>query len=252
MRITKNVILITGGATGIGLALAEIFLQKENEVIICSRRKNKLDDAKYKLSQLYTFQCDVAIEEDRNKLTEWVTSEFGNLNILVNNAGIQNEIDFRKGIADLQNNESEIDINFKAPVRLSAVMIPHLMKQKDAAIINISSGLGFAPISIMPVYCATKAALHSYSLSLRHQLRKTSIKVFEIIPPTVDTELDRGARDRRGQTDRGIKPDIVALAAIEAIENDKYEIAVGQAQYLVDSSGKDSEILFERMNARFY
>jgi uncharacterized oxidoreductase len=121
----------------------------------------------------------------------------------------------------------------------------------QTAIFNILSGLAFAPLSIMPVYCATKAALHSYSLTLRHQLRKTSIKVFEIIPPTVDTELDRGARDRRGQTDRGIKPDVVASAAIEAIKNDKYEAAVGQAQFLMDSSRKEPDNLFNRMNARF-
>ena len=251
MTITKNVVLITGGATGIGLALAEAFLQKGNEVIICSRRKNKLDEARYKLPRLYTFQSDISKDEERKRIANWVTSEFGNLNILVNNAGIQNEIDFRKGIADLQNNGNEIDINFEAPVYLSAIMIPHLMKHKEAAIINISSGLGFAPISIMPVYCATKAALHSFSLSLRHQLRNTSIKVFEIIPPTVDTELDRGARDKRGQTDRGIKPEIVASAAIEAVENNKYEIAVGQAQFLVDSSRKEPDILFGRMNERF-
>jgi uncharacterized oxidoreductase len=252
MNMTQNVILITGGATGIGLALAEIFLKKGNEVIICNRRKNKLDEAKFKLPNLYTFQCDIAKEEDRKKLIELITTEFGNLNILVNNAGIQNEIDFRKGLIDLQNNESEIDINFKVPVLLSAQIIPYLIKQKESAIINISSGLAFAPISIMPVYCATKAALHSFSMSLRHQLRKTSVKVFEIIPPTVDTELDRGARDKRGQTDRGIRTEIVAVSAVEAIENDKYEVAIGQAQFLVDNSRKEPDVLFTRMNERFY
>jgi uncharacterized oxidoreductase len=102
----------------------------------------------------------------------------------------------------------------------------------------------------MPVYCATKAAIHSFSLSLRHQLKDTSIKVFEIIPPTTDTELDRGARDKRGQADRGVKPEVVAASAIEAMEKDNYEVAIGQAQFLRDSSRKDPERIFQMINSR--
>jgi uncharacterized oxidoreductase len=248
MRKSGNTILITGGATGIGLALAEAFLRKGNEVIICGRRKDKLDQAKDKFSQLQTIKCDVADPEDRKRLYNLVVRNHKDFNILINNAGIQKEIDFKKGTTDLQGGENEININLQAPVHLSALFVPHLMAQKEAAIVNISSGLAFIPIAIMPVYCATKAAMHSFSLSLRYQLRDTSIKVFEIIPPTTDTELDRGARQKRGQTDRGIKPEIVAEATIKAMDKDDFEVAVGQAQFLRTSSRKEPERVFQTIN----
>jgi uncharacterized oxidoreductase len=250
MHTSGNTILITGGATGIGLALAEAFLRKENEVIICGRREAKLTEAKNKFPRLHTRRCDVAVAEGRKSLSDWAVDNFRSLNILINNVGIQKEIDFKKGTTDLLSGENEIEVNLQAPVHLSALFIPHLMKRREAAIVNISSGLGFVPLSIMPVYCATKAALHSFSLSLRHQLRNTSIKVFEIIPPTTDTELDRGARDKRSQADRGIKPEVVAGAAIEALDRDDYETAVGQAQFLRDSSRKEPERVFQMINAR--
>jgi uncharacterized oxidoreductase len=250
MRTTRNTILITGGATGIGFALAEAFLKKGNEVLVCGRREDKLAEARKKLPQLHTLKCDVADVEDLKCLLDWAVSNFRSLNILVNNAGIQREIDFKKGTVDLMCGENEIEINLQAPVHLSALFIPHLIKQKEAAIVNITSGLAFVPIAIMPVYCATKAAIHSFSLSLRHQLRDTPIKVFEIIPPTTDTELDRGARDKRGQVDRGVKPEVVAASAIEAMEKDNYEMAIGQAQFLMDSSRKDPERIFQMINSR--
>jgi uncharacterized oxidoreductase len=250
MRISGNTILITGGATGIGLALAESFLRKGNKVIICGRRKDRLAQATDKFSQLQFITCDVADPADRERLYNWVKENHKDFNILINNAGIQKEINLKKGTSDLQGEENEIDINLKAPVHLAAMFVPHLMAQKEAAIVNISSGLGFIPIAFMPVYCATKAALHSFSLSLRHQLKDTSIKIFEIIPPTVDTELDRGARQKRGQTDRGIKPEIVAEAAIEAMEKDDYEAAVGQAQFLRSSSRTEPERVFQMINGR--
>lgn len=250
MHTSGNTILITGGATGIGFTLADALLRKGNEVLICGRREDKLAEAKKKLPKLHTIRCDVANAEDRKRLLDWVVTNFGSLNILVNNAGIQREIDFKKGTVDLMSGENEIEINLQAPVHLSALFIPHLIKQKEAAIVNISSGLAFVPIAIMPVYCATKAAIHSFSLSLRHQLKDTSIKVFEIIPPTTDTELDRGARDKRGQADRGAKPEIVVAATMEALEKDNFEIAIGQAEFLRDSSRKDPEGIFRRINSR--
>jgi uncharacterized oxidoreductase len=250
MHTSGNTILITGGATGIGFTLADALLRKGNEVLICGRREDKLAEAKKKLPKLHTIRCDVANAEDRKRLLDWVVTNFGSLNILVNNAGIQREIDFKKGTVDLMSGENEIEINLQAPVHLSALFIPHLMKQKESAIVNISSGLAFVPIAIMPVYCATKAAIHSFSLSLRHQLKDTSIKVFEIIPPTTDTELDKGARDKRGQADKGVKPEVVAASAIEAMEKDNFEVAIGQAQFLMDSSRKDPERIFQMINSR--
>ena len=248
MKTTGNTILITGGATGIGFSLAEVFVNAGNEVIICGRRENKLKEAKNKLPQIHTKVCDLSQEKERESLYKWVNSHFKNLNILINNAGIQRMVNLRKGTRDLFNGEDEIEINLTAPINLSAYFIPLFLKQKEAAIINISSGLCFVPIAAMPVYCATKSAIHSFSLSLRHQLRDTSIKVFEIIPPIVDTELDKGARGERGQEDRGIPPFKVAQATLKALENDEYEIAIGMAENLRMGARKNPDQTFQNIN----
>ena len=249
MKTTGNTILITGGGTGIGLALAGLLLKEGNQVLICGRRKEVLDEARRKLPKLNTLQCDVADAAGRQSLLDWATRDFPDLNILVNNAGIQRQIDFRKGAADLRAGEDEITVNLLGPVHLTALFIPHLMRQESAAIVNVSSGLGFIPLAIMPVYCATKAAIHSFSLSLRHQLRDTSVRVFEVIPPTVDTNLDRGARQGRGQAERGIPPEEVATATLKGLAEDEYELAIGQAQWLRRGSREDLDQIFQRMNS---
>jgi len=248
VKISGNTVLITGGATGIGLALAEAFFRKGNEVIICGRRKNKLLEAQKKLPKLHIKVCDISKDRNRKALFDWATSNFTNLNILVNNAGIQREIDLTQGIADLESGEDEIGVNLEAPIYLSALFIPHLIKQKESAIVNISSGLAFVPIAAMPVYCATKAAIHSFSLSLRHQLDVTKVKVYEVVPPIVDTELDKGARGQRGQDNRGIKPEEVAAATIKGVENDDFEIVIGMAQNLRMGARTNPEQAFNQIN----
>jgi len=248
MKTNGNTILITGGATGIGFALTEAFVKEGNDVIICGRREHKLKDAKSKLPQIHTRVCDLSKEKEREALYNWIESNFQDINVLVNNAGIQRMIDFTKGISELSDGENEIGINLTAPVHLSAYFIPELLKRKESAIINVSSGLGFIPIAVMPVYCATKAAIHSFSLSIRHQLRNTSIKVFEVIPPMVDTELDKGARDERGQVDKGIPPEEVAIATLKALEENEYEIAIGMAQNLRMGARNNPEQIFQGIN----
>lgn len=246
MKTSGNVILITGGATGIGFFLAQEFIKAGSEVIVCGRREKKLKEAKRKLPQLHTRICDLSKETERKEMFEWTTKNFENVNILVNNAGIQRMIDLKKGTEELFAGEDEIEINFKAYVNMAAYFIPTFMKKNEAAIVNISSGLGFVPLTIDPIYSATKAAIHSFSISLRHQLRNTPIKVFEIIAPTVDTELDKGARARRGQQDRGIKPEEVARAIIEAIEKDELQTAIGIAKGAPNPEKFDE--IFQRMN----
>lgn len=232
MKLTNNTILITGGATGIGLALAEAFLQQGNTVIICGRREEKLREVKTRYPLLHTRVCDVGNADERTALFEWSTREFPTLNVLVNNAGIQREIDFRRGTADFDPAESEIGINFDGVVHLTALFVPHLMQQPEAAICQVSSGLALIPLAVAPVYSATKAALHSLSLSLRHQLRHTTVKVFEILPPIVETELNRGARAGRGQTQPGISTEQVATETLTGMAQDNYEIAVGRVKAL--------------------
>jgi len=251
LRINNNTILITGGVTGIGLALTGIFVRGGNEVIICGRRQEKLHEAQCLFPGIQTKVCDVSDLSDRQRLFEWVIEKFPTLNMLVNNAAIQKQIDFVKGVDLHLAGENEIGINFSAPVELSTLFIPHLMEQDEAAIVNVSSGLGFVPLAMMPVYCATKAALHSFSWSLRHQLRKTNIKVFEVIPPTVDTELDRGAREKRKQEHRGIPPIEVAEATLAGLAKDVFEITIGQSQDLRTRTPREAEDLFERMNGNW-
>jgi uncharacterized oxidoreductase len=251
MKTKNNTILITGGATGIGLALAEAFVKEGNQVIICGRRKERLEQARKKLSGIAVQVCDVAEAEQRQALLDWSLANFPHLNMLVNNAGVQRSIDFTQGMRDLSPNKDEIEINFNAPVQLSALFLPHLIQQQEAAIVNVSSGLGFIPLTILPVYCATKAALHSFSLSLRHQLRRTRVKVFELIPPTVDTELDGGARDDRPQEYRGIPAGEVAQAALIGLGKDEFEITVGQSQGLRTNTRQEAEQIFQRMNGNW-
>lgn len=249
MKTSGNTILITGGGTGIGLALADMFVQQYNQVLICGRRQEKLEEAQKRIPELHTFRCDLSRAEDRQSLYDWAIQSFPNLNVLVNNAGIQKMIDLKQGPAAIHSEEDEIEINLTAPIDLCSLFIPHLLKQPESALINVTGGLEFIPIASMPIYCATKAALHSYTLSLRHQLRDTRIKVFELIPPTVDTELDHGSRERRGMVNRGIKPEEVARETLPALAKDEMEIAIGQAQYLRQSARENPEAAFERLNS---
>lgn len=236
MQTTKNTILITGGSTGIGLALAETFIKAGNEVVICGRRESKLLEVRQTFPQLHTRVCDIAKKAEREELYQWMISEFPHVNMLVNNAGIQKEIDFLTGASGLYDEESEIETNLAASIHLSALFIPHfLQRTKECAIINITSGLAFIPLKIVPVYCATKAGLHSFSISLRSQLAKTNISVFEIAPPIVKTELHREAQARK-QSQRGISAQVVAEAAFKALKSNQYETIVGQARVLKGAS----------------
>jgi uncharacterized oxidoreductase len=247
MKLAGNTVLITGGATGIGFVLAEAFLKEGSIVLVCGRREARLAEAKKRHPALHTRVSDIAKEEDRRTLGDWAISH--NVNILINNAGMQREVDFTRGLPALMEGDNEIRCNLEGPLFLTALLLPHLQSRQNAAIINISSGLGFVPIARMPVYCATKAALHSFTVSLRHQLAGKGIKVFEVIPPTVDTELDRGARAKRGQTDRGIPAQEVADAVMKGLTEDQFEIPVGTAANLVAGSRANFDQIFKNMNA---
>ena len=243
MRTTGNTILITGGGTGIGLALAERLVHRDNEVIICGRRRQRLLAAKKRIPRLNIRVCDVSRPASRRALVQWIVSEFPNLNILVNNAGIQRTVDFRKGARDLPDADIEVATNLIAPIHLSGLLISRLKRQKRAAIVNISSGLAFTPLAAVPVYCATKSAIHSISLTLRFQLRDTPVRVFEVAPPMVSTELS-GNRRRTESDEYSMSPDEVARGIIDAMENDTYEVALGPAAGLY----KKREALFATIN----
>ena len=249
MKTSGNTVLITGGATGIGFALAEAFVDAGNKVLICGRRRAKLEEAQQKLPNIQVRQCDLSKQAERESLFNWVKGQYQDLNILVNNAGIQRIIDFTQGASELLRGEDEVEVNFVVPVHLSAYFAPLLMDKKEAAIVNVSSGLAFVPIATMPVYCATKAAVHMFSVSLRHQLKGTSVKVFEIVPPAVDTELGRGSSRDAERTHGGIPASEVAVQTIRALKNDQYGIVVGRAKGLVDASREDFERKFQELNS---
>jgi len=251
MEISGNTVLITGGATGIGYAMAEYFLEEGNEVIICGRRKEKLLKAQQKHPDFHVKVCDIAEAKDRETLLNWISSSFNNLNILVNNAGIQRDIDFTKGISEFLDGENEIRINLEAPIILSGMFIPILAGKKNAAIINISSGLGFVPAACMPVYSASKAGLHAYTMALRYQLLKSGIKVFEIVPPAVDTELNPEGRAGRGNYKAGLKPREFVAAVMKGFKNDVFEIGYGMTEGHIKASREELDRSFQRMNSQW-
>jgi uncharacterized oxidoreductase len=236
VKTTGNIILITGAGTGIGLAMAEAFLNAGNEVLICGRRESKLLEAKQKHPQLQIRVCDIGIKSQREDLFQWATNAFPHINMLINNAGIQKEINFLTGATNLNDDENEIEINLTASIHLCALFIPHFLPQKkECAIVNVTSGLAFIPLKIVPVYCATKAALHTFSISLRSQLAKTNIHVFEVAPPIVKTELHREAKARK-QSEQGMAPSAVAEATLKAIKRNRYETIIEKAKLLKAAS----------------
>ncbi len=246
MQTSGNTILITGGTSGIGLAFAEEFMHRNNQVIICGRRKDRLDEIKERYPAIATRVCDVADAAQRTDLATWVLQHFPAVNVLINNAGVQLLTDLTRPI-DLNRVQLEVETNFMAPVHLTSLFSQYLTAQPHAAIINISSGLAFVPLSFMPVYCATKAAIHSLTLSLRHQLRNTPVQVFEIAPPAVDTELGSDRRTDKTQTHGGMPVQEFLQEAMIALEQDVLEAPIGTAKL----SREKREALFEERNKHF-
>ena len=185
MKISNNKILITGGASGIGLGLTERFVKENNTVIICGRRESLLKEVAKKYPSVITRRCDLSIASEREELFRWISEKHNDLNVLVNNAGIQqwmsvSDSDF------YQRAKEEIAINIEAPVHLISLFSN--LKSLDT-IINVTSGLSFVPLARVPVYCASKAFFHSFTLSLRHLLKSKNIEIIEVIPPALNTDL---------------------------------------------------------------
>lgn len=243
MKLTGNTILLTGGASGIGLAMAKRFLERGNEVIICGRRADRLAEAQMEFPGLHVRVADVSTANGRAALAVWAGNHFPGLNVLVNNAGIQRSIDLTKG-EEWDATRSEIAINLEAPIHLSQILLPQLRAHAGPAIINVTSGLSFVPLANVPVYCATKAALHSFTLSLRHQLRGTPVEVIEVIPPAVDTDLQAP-----GLHTFGVNVDLFADAVFEGLETGEAEIAYGTADLSSRASREQLDTIFERLNA---
>jgi uncharacterized oxidoreductase len=189
MKTTSNTILITGGGSGIGRGLAEAFHALGNQVIIAGRRQQVLDETTRANPGMLSAVLDLGDPAAIRAFAAEMTKRHPNLNVLINNAGIARLENLKAPPSDLADVEAMITTNLLGPIRLTAALLPHLQKQPRATILNVTSGLGFVPLPHSPTYSATKAALHSYSVSLRVQLRGTPVEVIEIIPPYVQTEL---------------------------------------------------------------
>jgi uncharacterized oxidoreductase len=226
MEVKKNTVLITGGGSGIGRSLASAFVQNGSNVIICGRDERKLEIAKELTPELHTKVCDVTSEEQRQALFEWVKEYFPALNMLINNAGVMRIVDLTQIDASDSRVSQEVEINLVSPIKLSLMFLPLLTTQPQAAVVNISSGFAYVPDAGTPIYCATKAAIHSFSQSLRYQLRNTPVEVFEVLPPGVDTDLNS-----EGNFDK-ISPDKVAEVVLKEMVKGTTEIRIGQANPL--------------------
>ena len=189
MNATGNTILITGGGSGIGRGLAEAFHKQGNQVIIAGRRQSVLDETTAANPGMKSYTLDMEDSVDIESFAGKVVADFPSLNVVINNAGIMKTEDLTSDPVDLSVSESIIVTNLLGPIRLTAALLPTLKQQPRATIMTLSSGLAFLPLAVTPTYCATKAAIHSWTQSLRYQLRDTHIEVLELAPPYVQTEL---------------------------------------------------------------
>ena len=248
MNLSNQTILITGGTSGIGLELAKQLTKMKNKIIITGRDQKKLDQAKKLLPQIETFQSDVSDPNSIRQLFEKVTKQFPDLNILINNAGIMRTINLHDKDGSLEDLTREIEINLNGPIRMAKQFLPHLKTKANAAIVNVSSGLAFVPLPMSPVYCATKAGLHSFSQSLRVQLKNTNVKVIELAPPATQTELlgDFNAEDMKGVSIMKVE-DMVAFA-IKGMKNGHLEIRPGQSNQLKVMSRLAPEFILKQMS----
>ena len=197
MKTTGNTILITGGGSGIGRGLAEAFHALGNQVIIAGRRQQMLDATTAANPGMKSATLDIDNAASIRAFAAKVTADYPALNVVIQNAGIMRPENLKAQPEDLADAEAIIATNLLGPIRLTAALLPLLLKQASSTIMTVSSGLAFVPLTPTPTYCATKAAIHSYTQSLRYQLRDTSVEVLELIPPYVQTDLLDGATDPR-------------------------------------------------------
>lgn len=242
MELSAHTVLVTGGASGIGLGLAERFLRSRSDVLICGRREDKLAEVKSKYPSIHTRVCDLADASDRIALVDWALGTCPGLDVLVNNAGIQRRVDLGKG-EPWETTHEEIAINLEAQVHLCTLLVAHLERRKQPAILNVTSGLAFVPLASAPIYSATKAALRSFTLSLRHQLSKTNITVIEIAPPAVKTDLGGP-----GLHEHGVALSEFIDAVVAKLQAGDLEITYGFSDNASNASREERDQIFTRLN----
>ena len=246
MRLTGKTVLITGGTSGIGLELARQLVARANVVSVPGRDPDKLAATARALPGLHTFRSDVSDPAAIAALHDTVLAQFPALDVLVNNAGIMRNLNLNqeRGLAKVPR---EIEVNLNGPIRMVQQFLPHLKTRPQALIVNVSSGLAFVPLAISPVYSATKAAIHSFSQSLRAQLGGTCVSVVELAPPGVETPLFRGEFERELKGQKAMDVTTLARHAIRGIEAGKAEIRPGQSNILKAMSRIAPDFTFRQM-----
>jgi uncharacterized oxidoreductase len=240
MKMHSNTILITGGTSGIGKGLAEAFHHLGNQVLISGRREDRLRSICAANPGMRHFVLDVTDLNAVRHTARNIIEEFPALNCVFNNSGMQRRHDFAAGKPiDDSAMLAEIQTNLIGLIRVSTEFLPHLKNQQNATLLNVSSGLAFVPLAVFPVYCATKAAVHSFSLSLRHQLRDSNVKVIELIPPYVATELGGGVQAPAGALHQMPLEAFIA-ETMKELAGDAEEIAISGAKNLVAASSPES------------
>ncbi|GAB3988286.1 SDR family NAD(P)-dependent oxidoreductase [Spirosoma daeguense] len=223
MDLKNSTILITGGTSGIGLELVKQLTEQGATVLVTGRKLDALNETKKQFPNVHTFQSDVSNPADIEQLYKTVIQQFPRLNIIINNAGLMRLIDVQDASLSLDNINQEIATNLTGTVQMVHQFLPHLVKQKSAAIVNVSSGIAFMSYSVAPIYSATKAGVRAYTQALRLQLEDTNVKVFEMIPPGVNTNL---------QNDWTVAPNPSMMMSVEqmvrvavnGLKNDKKEL----------------------------
>jgi uncharacterized oxidoreductase len=246
MELRNNTVLITGGTSGFGLEFAGGLMDLGNTVIITGRDQAKLEQTRKRLPGIHTFQSDVSDPNAIRLLYDQVVNKFPDLNFLINNAGEMRKIDLQDKSTGLEDITREIDINLSGPVRMVQQFLPNLLTKSSAAILNVTSGIALVPFPLSPVYGATKSGLRSYTKSLRIQLKKTHIRVFELVAPGANTPLNdkfAGEVDSRMM----MEPGKLIATAIKGIQKDKYEIYPGLARILKIMSRIAPGILLNQM-----
>jgi uncharacterized oxidoreductase len=246
MKLQQRTVLITGGTSGIGLEFARRLLELGNTVILTGRNRVKLEATERALPRVHTFLSDVSDPMAIAALHRAVIAQYPTLDTLINNAGIMRNLDLNQA-RDLMDVTREIETNLSGPVRMVQQFLPHLKDRGSALIVNVSSGLAFVPMPISPVYCATKAAMHSFTQSLRTQLQGSSVTVIELAPPGVETPLFRGefAEELKGQ--KGMDVKVLVAKAIAGIESGNVEIRPGLSNVLKAMSRVAPGFMFNQL-----
>jgi uncharacterized oxidoreductase len=239
MKLSNNKILITGGASGIGLGLTERFIHESNTVIVCGRRESALKEISSRFPSVITKVCDLSLEEERIEFSKWIFKNHGDLNVLINNAGIQQWM----SISDpdfFQRAKTEITTNVEAPLHLTTLLIG--LKSLHT-VMNVTSGLAFVPLTKVAVYSATKAFFHSFTLSLRQLLKSRNISVIEIIPPALNTDLGG-----KGLHDAAPPVPVFIESVFQQLKEGRTELTFGFSEAISKASAEDLKISFDRMN----